>query len=102
MVNYNFLLEWCNDEAGRELFGLSGELDPKIGARSIFKLALNSDAVRAWTDRDELLRFLLSLAKRRLLYTLLNLGLPIHGKPSEGAAGLAFDFLAGGSHAMAG
>lgn len=66
MVNYNFLVEWCNDAAAKELFGLSGELDPQIGARSIFKLALNSDAVRAWTDRDALLRFLLALAKRRM------------------------------------
>ncbi|MCH9020858.1 MAG: hypothetical protein IIA73_10905, partial [Proteobacteria bacterium] len=60
MVNYNFLVEWCNDAAAKELFGLSGELDPQIGARSIFKLAMNSAAARAWTDRDALLPFLLA------------------------------------------
>ena len=66
MVTYNLRLEWCNDEAATELFGLSGELDAEIDARSLFRLTLNSDAVRAWTDRDELIRFQLSLAKRRM------------------------------------
>ncbi len=42
MVNYNFLVEWCNDTAARALFGLDAELDREIVARRLFKLMLNA------------------------------------------------------------
>ncbi len=33
-------------------------------------------------------------AKRRLIYTLLKLGLPLNGKPEENRPALQFNFLA--------
>ena len=66
MVNYNFLVEWCNDTAASGLFGLDADLDPEIEARSLFKLMLNSPLTRSWIDRPALLAFQLSIAKIRL------------------------------------
>ena len=66
MVNYNFLVEWCNPAAARELFGISGQLESAIGTRNLFKLLLNSPVVRPWVDRAALLAFQLSIAKIRL------------------------------------
>ena len=36
----------------------------------------------------------MELAKRRLIYTLLHLGLPLSGTPSENRPALQFNFLA--------
>lgn len=66
MVNYNFLIEWCNDQASEGFFGLTAGLDPEIDNRSFFKLLANSAVARNWQDRDELIRFHLSIAKIRL------------------------------------
>ena len=66
MVNYNFLVEWCNDAAASTLFNLDGKLDPEIDARSLFKLMFNSPIVGGWIDRPALLAFQLSIAKIRL------------------------------------
>ncbi|MCH7889733.1 MAG: adenylate/guanylate cyclase domain-containing protein [Proteobacteria bacterium] len=66
MVNYNFLVEWCNDTAASALFGLDAELEPEIETRSLFKLMFNSPIVRPWIDRPALLAFQLSIAKIRL------------------------------------
>jgi hypothetical protein len=43
-----------------------------------------TDAKQAWAR--------LETAKRRLLYSLMELGLPIDGRPAEGGTGLAFSF----------
>jgi hypothetical protein len=45
------------------------------------------------SERNRLAWFRLEVAKRRMLYTLLRLRLPIEPKPSAGSAGLAFEFL---------
>ncbi|MFP6743245.1 MAG: MerR family transcriptional regulator, partial [Alphaproteobacteria bacterium] len=66
MVNYNFLVEWSNPAATRDLFGIAGELPSEISARSLFKLMLNSAAARPWADRAGLLGFLVAVAKVRL------------------------------------
>jgi hypothetical protein len=47
----------------------------------------NPDTKRAWHQ--------LEIAKRRLLYTLLQLGLPVESKKENPDRGLAFDFLKG-------
>src|SRR4051812_4944914 len=39
----------------------------------------------------------IEIAKRRLLYTLFGLGLPVEGKRDDAAGGLAFDFLQDGA-----
>ena len=66
MVNYSFQVEWCNDQASEGFFGLTTGLDPEIENRSFFKLLANSAVARNWQDRDELIRFHLSIAKIRL------------------------------------
>ena len=66
MVNYNFLVEWCNDQAIESFFGLAAGLDPEIESRNFFKLLANSAVASNWQDRDELFRFHLSIAKIRL------------------------------------
>ena len=66
MVNYNFLVEWCNDQASETFLGLADGLDPEIEHRNFFKLLANSAVARNWQDRDELIRFHLSIAKIRL------------------------------------
>jgi adenylate cyclase len=66
MVNYNFHVEWSNQAATRDLFGVDDRLDPEIDARSLFKLVLNSPTAHAWVDRSALLAFQLSIAKVRL------------------------------------
>jgi hypothetical protein len=48
-----------------------------------------ADAKQAWHR--------LEIAKRRLLYTLLGLGLPVETKAENPTGGLAFDFLAAGA-----
>jgi len=65
MVNYNFI-EWCNDQALDGFFGLASGLDPEIENRNFFKLLANSAVASNWQDRDELIRFHLSIAKIRL------------------------------------
>ena len=45
------------------------------------------------TDRNAVAWFRLEVAKRRMLYTLLGLGLPVIPKSDDGDRGLAFEFL---------
>jgi hypothetical protein len=45
------------------------------------------------TDRNAVAWFRLEVAKRRMLYTLLGLGLPVIPKSEDEAQGLAFEFL---------
>jgi hypothetical protein len=45
------------------------------------------------SDRNRLAWFRLEVAKRRMLYTLLGLKLPIRPKPAAGSPGLGFEFL---------
>ncbi len=45
------------------------------------------------SERNRVAWFRLEVAKRRMLYTLLGLGLPVVPKDSEGRFGLAFEFL---------
>ncbi len=66
MVNYNFEVEWANDEAKESFFGLSEGFEPEIEARGIFKLMFNSAVLALTEDREEVLRFHLAIAKIRL------------------------------------
>ena len=69
MVNSRFELEWCNDEAMRVLFGPDQRLSSDIRERKLFNLFLEGrQAVRA-DSYQQLLRFHLSIAKKRLSKT---------------------------------
>ena len=45
------------------------------------------------SERNRIAWFRLEVAKRRMLYTLLGLGLPVTPKDADGGSGLAFEFL---------
>jgi hypothetical protein len=50
------------------------------------------------SERNRVAWFRLEVAKRRMLYTLLGLGLPVLPKDGDGGFGLAFEFLEDSSH----
>ncbi|NMM46051.1 adenylate/guanylate cyclase domain-containing protein [Rhodospirillaceae bacterium KN72] len=65
LVNHKFQVEWANDYALKELFGRPEGLPPAIEDSSLFNLLLSSDIVRKSDGLPELLRFHLTIAKRR-------------------------------------
>lgn len=65
LVNPNFEVEWSNIEAEKLILGNS--IDSKdLTERNLFSLCLREGSVRHAADAEELLRFHLSIAKRRL------------------------------------
>lgn len=66
LVNQRFELEWANDLAFNEIFEGRVTNIADISDRNIFKFLLKSHKLLAAEDRDSLLRFHLSIAKRRL------------------------------------
>ncbi len=66
MVNGRFELEWANDAAFQNLLGQQIELSSEITERKFFNLALAAPSLTEADGFEELLRFHLSIAKRRL------------------------------------
>ena len=66
MVNGRFELEWANDAAFQELLGRQIELSSDIAERKFFNLALTAPVLTRSEGFEELLRFHLAIAKRRL------------------------------------
>lgn len=64
MVNNNFDVEWCNEAANDQILGT--DLSADIAESNLFSLILGNSPAFATEDRDQILRFHLSLAKKRL------------------------------------
>lgn len=65
MVNRRFELEWCNERALEELFGLD-EQDSLADGRSLFRAFVQTGLSDRFGDWEELSRFHLALAKNFL------------------------------------
>ncbi|NQU59542.1 MAG: adenylate/guanylate cyclase domain-containing protein [Rhodospirillales bacterium] len=66
LVNGNFEVEWANQEAREEILGTSGGISGEITERNLFSLCLRSGPVRHADGAEDLLKFHLGIAKRRL------------------------------------
>ncbi len=66
MVNSKFELEWANDSAFDEIFGGPHEFSGDISERNLFSMFFQGDRVRRAEGGDEMLRFHLSAAKKRV------------------------------------
>jgi len=64
LVNNNFDVEWCNKAASEQILG--GDLSADISESNLFSLILGDGPVFSAEGRDDILRFHLSLAKKRL------------------------------------
>jgi len=66
MVNHKFEVVWFNDKARDGLDGALTQLAPRAEERSIFRLLIANDDAQARSNREELLRLNLALAKERM------------------------------------
>jgi adenylate cyclase len=66
LVNNNFEIEWCNQEAADQVLGLEVATAEDITERNIFRAFVNNGPSANAESWDELIRFHLALAKNRL------------------------------------
>jgi class 3 adenylate cyclase len=66
MVNHKFEVVWFNDKARDGLDGALTQLAPRAEERSIFRLLIANDDAQVRSNREELLRLNLTLAKERM------------------------------------
>ena len=65
LVNHKFQVEWANDHALKDLFGRENGLPRSIDDSSLFSLLLSSPSLRQADSLPEMMRFHLTIAKRR-------------------------------------
>ena len=84
LVNNRFEVEWSNETAQAKMFGLVDSLPKEIGECNVFPLLMNWETISRAADRDEIIRFHLSAAKKRLPRSLLySLGSLMDGEHVE-------------------
>ncbi len=66
LVNNRFEVEWSNTIAQEKMFGIKSSLPKEISECNIFPLLMNWDTISQASDRDEIIRFHLAAAKKRL------------------------------------
>lgn len=84
MVNNQYEVEWSNDQANTDLFGISGSLPKDITECNIFPLLFNYKTMCDATDIEEILKFHLAPAKIRIPRSkLYGLGQHMNGEHIE-------------------
>ncbi|MCW8835608.1 MAG: adenylate/guanylate cyclase domain-containing protein [Rhodospirillales bacterium] len=78
LVNPKFQVEWCNDAAQRDVFGVEAELSNDITERGVFPMLVGNGMVKTAAEGERLLMFHMSIAKNRMSSaSLLAFGQPI-------------------------
>lgn len=66
LVNGRFELEWANDQAQRDILGGQVKMSADISERNLFTFLLRAAPVRAAADANEIMRFHMAIAKKRM------------------------------------
>jgi len=84
LINSNFEVEWSNSAADQSIFGHDGVYGEDITAYNILHMLLNSASLAQAEDREEIIRFHLSIAKKRMSrMSLSRIGMHLDGADME-------------------
>ncbi len=84
LINSNFEVEWSNNAADQSVLGHDGAYGDDISAYNILHMLLNSQILAQAEDREELIRFHLSIAKKRMSRMALSkIGMHLDGGDME-------------------